>query len=45
MSNYDVIVIGAGNGSMNTALTIVKAYEGIDAWVQWLHEHVKEWNS
>ena len=36
MSNHDVIIIGAGNGGMNTALTIVKAGEGIDAWVQWL---------
>ena len=45
MSNYDVIIIGTGNGGMNTALTIVKAGEGIDAWVQWLHEKVKVWNA
>jgi hypothetical protein len=45
MSNYDVIIIGAGNGGMKTTLTIVKAGDRIDAWVQWLHEKVKEWNS
>jgi hydrogenase nickel incorporation protein HypB len=33
----------------NSTVTVIhisaRTGEGIDVWVQWLHEQVKEWNS